>query len=96
MNDTNTMSEEALGKLIRRTLLTGIYLSLVSFLLGFVCRFSGSASAGMFLRAGVLLLIMTPVARVAMLAFGYARAGEYRFALASFMVLFLLFISVLL
>ncbi len=96
MNDADKISEKALGKLIRRTLQAGICLSLLSFLLGFICRFYGYAAAGAFLQAGVLLLISTPVVRVAMLVYGYTRAGEYRFALAAATVLILLFISVLL
>jgi uncharacterized membrane protein len=39
---------------------------------------------------GLLLLIMTPVARVAMLIYGYARMGWWRFALISLLVLLLL------
>ncbi len=39
---------------------------------------------------GLLLLIMTPVARVAMLVYGYARIGWWRFALVSLLVLLLL------
>jgi len=39
---------------------------------------------------GLLLLMMTPVARVAMLVYGYARIGWWRFALVSLLVLLLL------
>jgi len=39
---------------------------------------------------GLLLLIMTPVTQVAMLIYGYARIGWWRFALVSLLVLLLL------
>jgi len=89
-------SDKEFGKLIQRTLLAGVSLSLFFFFLGFVFRFSGFQSAGAAFRAGVLALALTPVARVAMLVYGYWRTKEYRFALASFTVLALLLISVLL
>jgi hypothetical protein len=95
--ELNKFSERSLGRLIQRTLLAGITLSLLAFLLGFSCRLSGFQSAAdRLLRTGVIMLIMTPVARVAMLAYGYWRKEESRFALASAAVLALLFLSVLL
>jgi uncharacterized membrane protein len=39
---------------------------------------------------GLLLMMMTPVARVAMLVYGYGRMGWWRFALVSLLVLLLL------
>jgi uncharacterized membrane protein len=39
---------------------------------------------------GLLLLMITPVARVMMLVYGYARVGWWRFALISLLVLLLL------
>jgi len=87
-------SEKSLGKLIQRTLRCGIFLGMLSFAFGFAGRLFGAPSPEAFLRLGVLLLIMTPVARVAMLVYGYGRAGEYRFAAASAAILALLFVSV--
>lgn len=89
-------SEKDFGRLIRRTLSAGVFLSLFFFFLGFVFTLSGSAAAGAVLKAGVILLLLTPVARVIMLIYGYWRTREYHFALASFIVLSLLFVSVLL
>ncbi|MEI7482618.1 MAG: DUF1634 domain-containing protein [Elusimicrobiota bacterium] len=90
-------SEKDLGKLIRRTLSAGVFLSLFFFFLGFAFRYSDSAAAAVFaLRAGVIVLMVTPAARVIMLVYGYWRTREYHFALASFIVLALLFVSVLL
>lgn len=42
------------------------------------------------LYLGLLLLMITPVARVIMLIYGYARIGWWRFALISLLVLLLL------
>ena len=90
-------SEKDFGKLIQRTLRTGVFLSLFFFFLGFGLRLSGSWAAGaVALQTGVFLLVLTPAARVAMLVYGYLRTKEYHFALASFAVLALLFVSVLL
>ena len=94
---TKVFSEKDFGKLIQRTLLAGVFLSLFFFFLGFAFRFSGSpAAAASALKTGVLLLLLTPAARVTMLVYGYRRTKEYHFAAASFIVLALLFISVLL
>ncbi len=90
-------SEKDFGKLIQRTLLAGVFLSLLFFFLGLVLKFSGfAAAAGAALRTGAILLVLTPAARVIMLVYGYCRTREYYFALASFIVLTLLFVSVLL
>lgn len=49
-----------------------------------------------FQTLGILLLLATPFARVAVLAAGYLRRGERRFAAISFLVLAVLTFSVLL
>ena len=89
-------SEKRLGKLIQRTLLAGVSVSLLLFLSGFVLEISGSGRAGAAFSAAVAALLLTPVARVAMLVYGFWRTGERKFSFAAFMVLSLLFISVLL
>jgi uncharacterized membrane protein len=90
-------SEKHFAKLIQRTLLSGVFLSLFFFFLGFVFRLSGPLPGGGegFLWTGVLLLALTPAARVAMLIYGYCRTREYHFALAAFTVLGLLLVSAL-
>ncbi len=94
---TKIFSENDFGKLIQRTLSAGVFFSLFFFFLGFAFRCSGSAAAAAFaLRTGVTVLMLTPAARVTMLVYGYCRTREYHFALASFIVLALLFVSVLL
>lgn len=89
-------SDKDFGRLIQRTLRTGVFLSLFFFILGFALKLSGFAFADAVLSAGVFLLALTPAARVTMLIYGYCRTKEYHFALASFIVLALLFVSVLL
>jgi len=88
-------SEEKLTKLIQRTLLGGVLLSLFLLFLGFCFLPAGGALSGALLKAGVLALLLTPAARVAMLVYGYWRGGENYFALASFTVLALLAVSLL-
>lgn len=88
-------SEKDFGKLIQRTLLAGVFASLLLLCAGLGLSLSGAASGAGLLRAGVLALLLTPVARVVMLIYGYWRGGEYYFALASFVVLALLGVSVL-
>ena len=95
MTVTESFSEKDFGRLIRRTLSAGVFLSLFLFIIGFAFRFAGFASHGTVLKAGVLLLVLTPAARVIMLVYGYCRTREFHFALASFMVLSLLLVSVL-
>ena len=89
------LSEIYLRKLIQRTLRAGVLLGMLCFALGFAGRVFGCAHSEALLRYGVLLLIITPVARVAMLAYGYGRSGELRFAALSAAILALLFVSVL-
>ena len=81
--------------MIQRTLLSGVFLSLFLFFLGFGFSLAGSPLGGGLLKSGVLALLLTPAARVAMLVYGYWRGGENYFALASFTVLALLAVSLL-
>ena len=83
-------SEKHFGKLIQRVLLGGVFLSLALLFPGIVLSLAGSPAAGGLLRAGVLALLLTPAARVAMLVYGYWRGGEKYYALASVLVLALL------
>lgn len=88
-------SEKDFSRLIQRTLLSGVALCVLLFLTGFAHTAAGSAGGTVLLRAGVFVLLLTPAARVAMLIYGYLRGGEIYFALASFVVLALLAVSVL-
>ncbi|HNW43832.1 MAG TPA: DUF1634 domain-containing protein [Elusimicrobiales bacterium] len=89
-------SEKHFAKLIQRTLLAGVFLSLFLLFSGFAFTVSGFSSGAPLLRAGLLALLLTPVARVGMLIYGYWRGGELYFALLSVAVLALLAVSMLL
>jgi uncharacterized membrane protein len=94
---TAVVTEREVGRLIQRTLQIGVWLALACFAVGLALRLlAHPAAAGNWFLAGVVALILTPVARVAMLAFGYWRAKEYAFTLAALVVLSLLLIAVLL
>ena len=88
-------SEKDFAKLIQRTLLSGVFLCVFLLFTGYVFSVTGSPYGGGFLKAGILVLLLTPAARVAMLIYGYLRGGENYFALASFVVLALLAVSIL-
>ena len=88
-------SQKDFAKLIQRTLLAGVFLSSLLIFAGFVFSVSGSPAGAVLLRAGLLALLLTPAARVVMLIYGYWRGGETYFALASFTVLALLLVSML-
>jgi len=89
------ITEKDFGRLIQRTLLAGVFLSALLMLAGFGFLSAGLPPGRDLLKAGVLALLVTPAARVAMLVYGYLRGGENYFALASFTVLALLLISAL-
>ena len=55
-----------------------------------ILRLASTGNEVSLLYLGLLLLMITPVALVTMLAYGYARIGWRRFALVSLLVLFLL------
>lgn len=88
-------SEKDFGRLIQRTLLAGVFASLLLLCAGLGLSLAGAPAGAGLLRAGVLALLLTPAARVIMLIYGYWRGGEYYFALASFVVLALLGVSAL-
>lgn len=87
--------EKDFARLIQRTLLAGVFLSLALLFSGLGLSIAGSPAGTGLLRAGVLALLLTPAARVVMLIYGYWRGGELYFALASFVVLTLLLVSLL-
>ena len=92
---TAKFNDKDFAKLIQRTLLAGVFLSALLIFTGFGFLVSGSPAGLGILRAGMLALLLTPAARVVMLIYGYLRGGELYFALASFVVLALLALSVL-
>jgi uncharacterized membrane protein len=80
---------------VQLTLLAGVSVSSLCFLAGFILQVAGAGAARDVMRAGLLLLLLTPAARVAMLIYGYCRTKEYLFAAAASAVLALLTASAL-
>ena len=89
-------SEKHFTKLVQRTLLAGVVLCLLLFFFGVLFRISGNPSAGGFFTAGVMALLLTPAARVAMLVYGFYKMRESLMALAAVTVLVLLLTAFLL
>lgn len=88
-------SQKHFSALIQRTLLGGVFASVALISGGFGFSAAGAAWGPAAVKAGLLVLLLTPAARVVMLIYGYWRGGEYYFALASFVVLSLLGVSLL-
>lgn len=88
-------TQRSFARLIQRTLLAGVFASLALILSGLAAGAAGSQASGALLKAGMLVLLLTPAARVVMLVYGYWRGGEYYFSLASFVVLAMLAVSML-
>jgi hypothetical protein len=103
---------DQLAPLVRRTLQIGLTAAVVLILLGGVLAVTRPSSkspsdSGMFSRAlrgdsgailgvGLLILMLTPVARVLVLAIGWLRIGDWTFSVVAFCVLAMLVLSVLL
>ena len=103
---------DQLAPLVRRTLQIGLMAAVVLILLGGVFAVTRPSSkspsdSGIFSRAlkgdsgailgvGLLILMLTPVARVLVLAIGWLRIGDWTFSVVAFCVLALLVLSILL
>jgi len=103
---------ERLSKAVRRTLQIGLTAAVVLIVVGWVVivtkgRGSDAPETRLFSRAlhgdgtailsvGLVLLMLTPVARVAVLAIGWLLRRDFTFSLIAFFVLTLLGLSVLL
>ena len=89
-------SEKQIQQLIRKVLLGGIlaggFASAAGLAMGIFSK-SASQAGEQLILCGMLILLMTPVARVAMLAYAYTRAKKYRYALAAATVLFFIFME---
>ncbi|MBI5623075.1 MAG: DUF1634 domain-containing protein [Elusimicrobia bacterium] len=96
MNTPGGFSEKRFGRLIQRTLQAGVAAAFCLVLAGWGLGLAGSPAAGRLLYAGIVALVLTPVARVGMLVYGFQRNGQPFFALASLVVLLLLLVSALL
>lgn len=89
----SNFDEKKFLTLIQKTLFYGVVVSVFLLIVGFPLFLYKSND--ILIGAGLLLLILTPVLRVFMLLYGFFRLGEYNFAFAAFIVLVLMFISML-
>ena len=88
----NGEAERRVERAVSRTLLAGCLLSSALLILGLCLLAAGSPQSRAVLLAGVAAVIFTPVARSVLLAWGYARSGEYLFsALAAFVAAVILY-----
>jgi uncharacterized membrane protein len=112
MTDDTNKEYGRLMHVVRRTLQSGLTVSAVLILLGGVLAITRSPAryprdSGMVYRAmkgdssamlnlGLIVLMLTPVARVLVLAVGWFRSRDWTFSLVAFCVLALLVLSILL
>ena len=81
------MSEKRVAALISNTLRYGVLCCALLLLTGMAATLAGLPAGKHLLRAGLLVLLLTPAARVVMLAAGYAREGNPRFAVMAAVIL---------
>lgn len=81
------MSEKRVAALISNTLRYGVLCSASLLLTGLAATLAGMPAGRHLLHAGLLVLLLTPAARVIMLAAGYAQAGKPRFAVMAAVIL---------
>lgn len=86
--------EKKFLKLIQQTLFYGVLSSLLLLGAGFLLSIAAGRDFSL-MNAGIIILIATPVFRVAMLLFGFMKMRAYNFAMASFAVLALMCVSLL-
>ncbi len=82
-------SEQQVKKLIHLVLLWSVWTSGTIMFLGLLSSslFSFNPAIGLDITlAGILLLVLTPVLRLVMLIYGYAKAGERKTALIALLV----------
>ncbi|MBI4656129.1 MAG: DUF1634 domain-containing protein [Elusimicrobia bacterium] len=86
--------DKRIQKLIQKTLLYGVVLSLFFFAAGGLFGISGFHGGSLkMLESGIVVLLFTPVARLMVMIYSFMLSREYEFSLASLVVLVLLFVS---
>jgi uncharacterized membrane protein len=83
--------EETLGRL----LVTGVILSAALLALGLIVWLTGAGAGHWLMMAGLVLLMATPIARVALSVVEYVRLGDWVFSITTLIVLMVLLTSVL-
>lgn len=83
--------EETLGRL----LVTGVVLSAILLAIGLVVWLTGLGGGHLLMMAGLILLMATPILRVALSVIEYVRLGDWLFSITTLIVLMVLLTSVL-
>jgi|SRR5512132_3039985 uncharacterized membrane protein len=83
--------EETLGRL----LVTGVVLSAALLALGLVAWHTGLGGGHLLMMAGLVLLMATPIVRVALSVVEYVRLGDWLFSITTLVVFMVLLTSVL-
>lgn len=83
--------EETLGRL----LVTGVVVSALLLTLGLVAWLAGLGAGHLLMMAGLVLLMATPILRVALSVAEYVRLGDWLFSITTLLVLMVLLASVL-
>ena len=81
------MTEQEVKKLIYHVLFWGVRLSAALMAIGLIIQFAGFPFGLKIIIAGIVTLVLTPAARLAMLSYGYAKSGEKRFAALAALVI---------
>ena len=81
---------------VKKTLQICVSASLFFLIMGFLFNFSRVLYADRFFMAGIAILLISPVMRIAMLIYGYSKSGEYKFLILSSTVLLLLLTALVL
>jgi uncharacterized membrane protein len=74
-------------RILAGTLRTGAYLSFALLVAGLLAQAAGSGYAGLITRAGILMLMATPVMRIIAACIVFLREGDRKYALISLCVL---------
>lgn len=84
------MNEQRVAALISNTLRYGVLCCALLLLAGLAAALAGLPGGIILINTGLLVLLITPAARVVMLAAGYARAGMPRYAVMAAVILLIM------
>ncbi len=83
--------EETLGRL----LVTGVVISATLLAIGIIVWLTGLGGGHLLMMGGLILLMATPITRVALSVVEYVRLGDWLFSITTLVVLMVLLTSVL-
>ncbi len=85
----------AFEAMLGRLLVTGVVVSATLLALGLVVWLAGIVGAHLLMMGGLILLMATPIMRVALSVVEYVRLGDWLFSITTLVVLMVLLTSVL-